>query len=107
MSQPLQRVNSCSEDELLSEFSNILMPTIASMGESQEISDTELSGQFEKRTVTGEEGENEQMQKLRSAINCHQDIFEALRDKIRSLKNRVFDLEYEAQEYRNEIRESC
>ncbi|EFO92702.1 hypothetical protein CRE_22249 [Caenorhabditis remanei] len=106
MSLPLQRANSISEDELLSEFSNILTPTIASIGESQENSDTEQSGQFEKSTVTGEEGENEQMQKLRSAINCHQEIFEALREKIHSLKSRVFDLEYEAQEYRNEIREN-
>ncbi|EFP11813.1 hypothetical protein CRE_15074 [Caenorhabditis remanei] len=106
MSQPLQQVSSSSEDELLSEFSNILTPTIATIGDSQKIGNTELSGQFENETGTGEKDEKEQMQKLQSAINCHQDEFEVLNDKIQSLKNRVFDLEFEAQEYRNEIREN-
>ncbi|EFP04185.1 hypothetical protein CRE_11526 [Caenorhabditis remanei] len=114
MSEPLQQPNrspSNSEDDLLSEFSNILTPKIDSMSTSQEISDTELAVQFEKRTeiagpipVSGEENEKEQ--KLRSAVDCHEDILEALRDKIRSLKSKVFDLELEAQEYRNEIREN-
>ncbi|KAF1758833.1 hypothetical protein GCK72_015293 [Caenorhabditis remanei] len=109
MSQPLERANrspNSSEDELLSEFSNILTPKIDSMGTSQEISDTELSCQFEKRTVNGDEDEKEQMQKLQSAVDCHEDIAEALRDKIDSLRNNKFDLEFEAQEYRNEIREN-
>ncbi|KAF1758832.1 hypothetical protein GCK72_015292 [Caenorhabditis remanei] len=114
MSEPLQQPNrspSNSEDDLLSEFSNILTPKIDSMSTSKEISDTELSVQFEKRTeiagpipVSGEETEKEQ--KLRSAVDCHEDILEALRDKIRSLKSKVFDLELEAKEYRNEIREN-
>ena len=48
------------------------------MGDSQEISDTELSGQFEKSTVTGEEGENEQMQKLRWVLVSKENLVKKL-----------------------------